>query len=176
MPCRIPSPSRSITTALNDSALPSSPRDAVQTATAVPASCSCPAPSTPAAPQPISDPGDSSDVIAATVRSSDIRCAPLANTTARSAASPPRPDAASRPAVAAARVGSVSVQTAVATFMRSRPATSLDDTAPMGGADVIALFGPTGVGKTEVAIALAARLRELGERPVAISADALQVY
>jgi tRNA dimethylallyltransferase len=46
----------------------------------------------------------------------------------------------------------------------------------MGGADVIALFGPTGVGKTEVAIALAACLRKLGERPVAISADALQVY
>jgi tRNA dimethylallyltransferase len=46
----------------------------------------------------------------------------------------------------------------------------------MGRADVIALFGPTGVGKTEVAIALADRLRERGERPVAISADALQVY
>jgi tRNA dimethylallyltransferase len=46
----------------------------------------------------------------------------------------------------------------------------------MRGAEVIALFGPTGVGKTDVAIALAARLRELGERPVAISADALQVY
>ena len=46
----------------------------------------------------------------------------------------------------------------------------------MGRADVIALFGPTGVGKTEVAIALAKRLRGLGERPVAISADALQVY
>ncbi len=41
---------------------------------------------------------------------------------------------------------------------------------------MIALFGPTGVGKTEVAIALADRLRELGERPIAISADALQVY
>jgi len=46
----------------------------------------------------------------------------------------------------------------------------------MRGAAVIALFGPTGVGKTEVAIALADRLRALGERPVAISADALQVY
>jgi tRNA dimethylallyltransferase len=46
----------------------------------------------------------------------------------------------------------------------------------MPRAEVIALFGPTGVGKTEVAVALADRLRELGERPVAVSADALQVY
>ncbi len=42
--------------------------------------------------------------------------------------------------------------------------------------DVIALFGPTGIGKTAVAIALGSRLRALGERPVAVSADALQVY
>jgi tRNA dimethylallyltransferase len=41
---------------------------------------------------------------------------------------------------------------------------------------VIALFGPTGVGKTAVAIALAQRLRARGEDPVAVSADALQVY
>jgi len=41
---------------------------------------------------------------------------------------------------------------------------------------VIALFGPTGVGKTDIALALAARMRERGERPVAVSADALQVY
>src|SRR5687768_2537927 len=41
---------------------------------------------------------------------------------------------------------------------------------------VTALFGPTGVGKTEIAIALAERLRARGERPVAVSADALQVY
>lgn len=46
----------------------------------------------------------------------------------------------------------------------------------MPRADVIALFGPTGVGKTSVALALARRLRELGEHPVAVSADALQVY
>jgi tRNA dimethylallyltransferase len=41
---------------------------------------------------------------------------------------------------------------------------------------LIAIFGPTGVGKTAVAIAIAERLRERGEDPVAISADALQVY
>jgi tRNA dimethylallyltransferase len=41
---------------------------------------------------------------------------------------------------------------------------------------VIALFGPTGVGKTAVAVALARELRARGEQPVAISADALQVY
>jgi tRNA dimethylallyltransferase len=46
----------------------------------------------------------------------------------------------------------------------------------MPRAEVIALFGPTGVGKTEVAIELAERLRLRGERPVAVSADALQVY
>jgi tRNA dimethylallyltransferase len=42
--------------------------------------------------------------------------------------------------------------------------------------DVIALFGPTGVGKTDVAISLARLLRRHGEQPVAVSADALQVY
>jgi tRNA dimethylallyltransferase len=42
--------------------------------------------------------------------------------------------------------------------------------------DVIAIFGPTGVGKTGVAVALAEILRERGEDPVAISCDALQVY
>jgi tRNA dimethylallyltransferase len=41
---------------------------------------------------------------------------------------------------------------------------------------VIALCGPTGVGKTAVAVALARRLRAEGGDPVAVSADALQVY
>ncbi len=41
---------------------------------------------------------------------------------------------------------------------------------------LIAMFGPTGVGKTTVAVELARTLRSRGERPVAISADALQVY
>jgi tRNA dimethylallyltransferase len=41
---------------------------------------------------------------------------------------------------------------------------------------IVALFGPTGVGKTAVAVALAELLRARGEDPVAVSADALQVY
>jgi tRNA dimethylallyltransferase len=41
---------------------------------------------------------------------------------------------------------------------------------------IVALFGPTGVGKTAVAVALAQLLRAQGEDPVAVSADALQVY
>lgn len=41
---------------------------------------------------------------------------------------------------------------------------------------VLAIFGPTGVGKTGVAIELAELLRERGEDPIAISCDALQVY
>jgi tRNA dimethylallyltransferase len=41
---------------------------------------------------------------------------------------------------------------------------------------IIALFGPTGVGKTAIAVALGESLRAKGEDPVAVSADALQVY
>jgi len=41
---------------------------------------------------------------------------------------------------------------------------------------VIAIFGPTGVGKTGAALSLAEVLRERGEDPVAINCDALQVY
>ena len=45
----------------------------------------------------------------------------------------------------------------------------------MSGPAVIALFGPTGVGKTAVAVALADRLRsERGEDPVAVSADGIE--
>jgi tRNA dimethylallyltransferase len=42
--------------------------------------------------------------------------------------------------------------------------------------DVVAIFGPTGVGKTGVTVELAELLRKRGEDPVAISCDALQVY
>ncbi len=41
---------------------------------------------------------------------------------------------------------------------------------------LVAIFGPTAVGKTAVAVALAGLLRAAGEHPVAVSADALQVY
>ena len=41
---------------------------------------------------------------------------------------------------------------------------------------MIALFGPTAVGKTAIAVALGEHLREHGDYPVAVSADALQVY
>jgi tRNA dimethylallyltransferase len=41
---------------------------------------------------------------------------------------------------------------------------------------VVGIFGPTGVGKTGVAVALGELLRERGGDPVAISCDALQVY
>jgi len=43
-------------------------------------------------------------------------------------------------------------------------------------AAVIAIFGPTGVGKTDVALALGDALRARGADPLAVSVDALQVY
>ena len=42
--------------------------------------------------------------------------------------------------------------------------------------EVIAIFGPTAVGKTGVAVELAAILRERGEEPVAVGCDSIQVY
>lgn len=51
-----------------------------------------------------------------------------------------------------------------------------DERAHADQPGVIAIFGPSGVGKTAVAAALAELLRTRGEDAVAISADALQVY
>ena len=48
--------------------------------------------------------------------------------------------------------------------------------APATPDGVLAIFGPTGVGKTAVAVCLAESMRTRGLRPVAVSADALQVY
>lgn len=42
--------------------------------------------------------------------------------------------------------------------------------------DVIAIFGPTAVGKTGIAIELAELLRARGADPVAVSCDAIQLY
>jgi tRNA dimethylallyltransferase len=53
---------------------------------------------------------------------------------------------------------------------------AIDPNCEPVGMQIIALFGPTGVGKTSVALALADLLRAQGEDPVAVSADALQVY
>lgn len=41
---------------------------------------------------------------------------------------------------------------------------------------VLAIFGPTAAGKTGAAVAVAERLRERGEDPVAVSCDSIQVY
>src|SRR5882757_2156469 len=41
---------------------------------------------------------------------------------------------------------------------------------------ILALFGPTAVGKTGVALAVAERLRARGEDPVAVNCDSIQVY
>ncbi len=43
-------------------------------------------------------------------------------------------------------------------------------------AEVVAIFGPTGVGKTAVAIELARLLEQGGSDPVAISCDSIQIY
>jgi tRNA dimethylallyltransferase len=45
---------------------------------------------------------------------------------------------------------------------------------PAGG--IYSIFGPTGVGKTEIAVELADLLRARGHDPVAVSADAIAVY
>lgn len=42
--------------------------------------------------------------------------------------------------------------------------------------DVVAIFGPTAIGKTAIAIELAELLRARGEDPVAVSVDSMQVY
>jgi tRNA dimethylallyltransferase len=41
---------------------------------------------------------------------------------------------------------------------------------------ILAIFGPTAVGKTGIAIAIADRLSDLGENPVAVNCDSIQVY
>jgi len=42
--------------------------------------------------------------------------------------------------------------------------------------EIVAIFGPTAIGKTAIALALAESLRERGEDPVAVNCDSIQVY
>jgi tRNA dimethylallyltransferase len=58
----------------------------------------------------------------------------------------------------------------------AHPAKPLEQAINRLNLKVLAIFGPTAVGKTGVAIAVAELLRQRGEDPVAVSCDALQVY
>src|SRR4051794_3805024 len=146
---------------------------AAHTATAVPASTSRRAPSTPPAPQPTSVGGVSASATPSSVASGAARWLPLENTNATSATAPPSAARAWVPASIAATRGSGLVDSpqpmrtlTVRTILRVMAREAV----------VLAVFGPTGIGKTALALALADRLRARGERPVAVSADALQVY
>ena len=99
---------------------------------------------------------------------------PEANTIARSQRSPRQAGAGGRARLEGrvARVAGVERPVPIRTGIRHRRYS-----APCRGPPtIVAIFGPTGIGKTAVAIALAERLRAEGEDPAAISADALQLY
>src|SRR3954449_9877812 len=168
-----PTPSGvSIASAWNASAMPP-PSEAAQTAIAVPLSISRPAPSTPPAPHPTSAGGSSASATPSSVASGAARWRPAQKRNATSAAAPPSPARARVPASIAATRGSGLVDSP----QPMRTLTSRTILRAMAAdAAVLAIFGPTGVGKTALAFALADRLRARGERPVAVSADALQVY
>src|SRR3954449_4865660 len=162
----------SIASAWNGVAVPPSSA-AAHTATAVPDSISRPSPSTPPAPQPTSVGGSSASATPSSVASGAARCAPAQKRKARSALLPPSAARACVPASMAATRESGLVDSP----QPMRTLTLLTILRGMAGdAAVLAIFGPTGIGKTALAFALADRLRARGERPVAVSADALQVY
>jgi tRNA dimethylallyltransferase len=56
------------------------------------------------------------------------------------------------------------------------PQGRLNRRIPKPPPNVLAIFGPTAIGKTATAIAVAEALTARGERPVAVSCDAIQVY
>src|SRR4051794_14009721 len=172
-PDSAPEPSSSSsTTAWNGSTSPS-PSEAAQIETAVPASISRASLITPPAPQPISVAGASISWTASSVASGAVRCAPDANMTTRSHGRSPSARAAAEAASSApARASGVVERPVAMCTLTCLTILPLVERPPR----VIAIFGPTGVGKTEVAVALADRLRGDGEDAVAISADALQVY
>src|SRR3954447_19781018 len=128
---------------------------------------------TPPAPQPITLAGASISWTASSVSSGAARWAPEANITTRSHGASPSPRAAAEAASSAPALASGVVERPVAMCTLTRLTILPPVERPPR---VIAIFGPTGVGKTEVAVALAERLRAAGEAPVGVSADALQVY
>ena len=177
-PCRSARrcPLDSSTRAWNGSARRPS-RSPPHTETAEPPSISRPWPITPPAPQPISAAGARTSWIASSVASGAARCAPDTNTIASSHASPF--ELGGRRGRRHQRRSARVEHGRQARRRCGRPWPADDTprvTRPPRAPDVIAVFGPTGVGKTAVAIALARRLRARGEDPVAVSADALQVY
>src|SRR5215213_2597813 len=173
IPVRAPAPSSSSSTAAWKAVAVPSPRCAAQMETAVPSSISRCGPITPPAPHPTSSRGSSASWMPSSSASGATRWLPDANTIARSQESSPSPSRAAAPASSAATRASpaveipVPIRTGIApTILRAMP----------GPTTVVAIFGPTGIGKTAVAIALAERLRDEGEDPAAVSADALQRY
>src|SRR4051794_38534231 len=56
--------------------------------------------------------------------------------------------------------------------MTRSTASPVSTTAPK----ILAIFGPTGAGKTAIAIAITGLLHQRGEDPVAVSCDSIQVY
>ena len=151
-----------------------SPSAAAQTATAVPRSTSRPSPSTPPAPQPTSTGGASASWTPSSVRLGRRQVRAGANTATTSARAPPSAARACCAASIAATRGSAPVDspqpmrtltrlTILLPGGRRRPPCSRSSARP-------------GSGKTALALAVAERLRARGERPVAVSADALQVY
>src|SRR5215208_910767 len=173
IPVSAPAPSSSSSTAAWNAVAVPSPRCAAQIETAVPSSISRCGPITPAAPQPTSSPGTRDSWIASSSASGATRWVPDAKTIARSHESSPSPSRAAAAASSAATRASPAVEIPVPIRTGIAP-TILR--AMSGPTTVVAIFGPTGIGKTAVAIALAERLRSEGEDPVAVSADALQRY
>ena len=184
IPVSAPVPASSSSTAAWNAAAVPSPRLAAHTDTADPASISRPCPITPPAPHPISSSGASTSWTASSAASGAARNSPHTNSTTRSQAAPSSSAAANDAASSAATRESSAVDRPVPmrTDMarhdtpRSAPPSRVRRGHTGPPMQVIAVFGPTGVGKTAVAIALAKRLRERGEDPVAVSADAMQVY
>ena len=184
MPLSTPPPSPSASTsAWNGVASPPS-SEAAQTDTAVPSSTSRSSPITPPAPQPTSSAGPSVSCtrLERRLRRRQVgageRRPPRGRRRARRARRGPRRRPPSRRSArpAPSRARCRCVRPWPTTIPRRDPRAAAAILPAVPALPVVALFGPTGVGKTEVAIALAERLRADGEDPVAVSADALQLY